>query len=196
MKKLLCALCLVLVLGSLAGCADKNSGKAKGAKLADDDAIFTVSYNYIRPSIHDDDIPGYCEEHGFKQITKNDDGTYTFRQDRAAYEEQMADRKASLMEYLEDILTNEEFGAYVLSYDLDADNAFRHVTITVDSEKYLAAEDHTDIIGEYILSVYQYFMEDSEDDPAVTVDIVSESTGKTLNSVDFPQTGSSNDFLY
>ena len=50
MKKLLCALCLVLVLGSLAGCADKNSGKAKGAKLADDDAIFTVSYNYIRPS--------------------------------------------------------------------------------------------------------------------------------------------------
>ena len=196
MKKLLCALCLALSIFTLVGCADKDSGTAKGAKLADDDAIYTVSYNYIRPSIHDDDIPGYCEEHGFKQITKNDDGSYTFRQDRTAYEEKMADRKASLIEYLGDILTNNEFGAYVVSYDLDEDNDFRHVTITVDSEKYLAAEDHTDLIGEYILSVYQYFMEDSEDDPAATVDIVSESTGKTLNSVSFPQTGSSNNFLY
>lgn len=196
MKKLLAALSLVLLLALLVACSDGETGTAKGTELADDDAIFTVSYNYIRPSIHDDDIAGYCEEHGFKQITKNEDGSYTFRQARAAYEEKMDDRRSSLIGYLEDILTNEEFGAYVLSYDLDEDNAFENVTITVDSEAYLLAEDHTDLIGEYVLSVYRYFLEDSAGDPDMTVSIVSEATGKTLNSMEFPQVGTSSQYYY
>lgn len=187
MKKLLCVVCVVFLLAALAACSDGDTGKAKGTELADDDAIFTVSYSYIRPSIHDDDISGYCEEHGFKQITKNEDGTYTFRQARAGYEEKMADRKSSLIGYLDDILTNEEFGAYVVSYDLDEDNGFKDVTINVDSEKYLMTEDHTDLIGEYVLSVYRYFLEDSAGGPEMTVSIVSESTGKALNTVSFPQ---------
>lgn len=195
MKKTICAACLLVMLALLASCGDTNTGKAGGVTLADDDAIFTVTYSYIRPSIHDDDISGYCEEHGYKQITKNEDGSYTFRQDRAAYEEKMADRKSSLLTYLDDLLTNEEFGAYVLAYDLDEENDFRAVTLTVDSEAYLAADDHSDLIGEYILSVYQYFMEDSEPDPAATVSVVSATTGKTLATTSFPQTSSSS-YLY
>ncbi len=183
MKKLSFLLCLILTLGVLFGCS-KNTGTV--GELADDDAIYTVSFNYIRPSVKDDDIEGYCKEYNFKQITKNDDNTYTFRQDRAAYEEKMADRKAKLIGYLEEMLANDDFGQFVLSYELDAENDFRNVTITVDSEKYLEATDYSDLIGEYILSVYQYFMEDSDPEPGCTVEFISASTGKVLNTLEFP----------
>jgi hypothetical protein len=180
------AACVVLAICLLAGCSDSES--ATVGELADDDAIFTVTYAYIRPTIHDDEIETYCEEHGFKQITKNEDGSYTFRQDRTAYEEKMADRKASLIEYLEEFLTNDEFGAYVLDYDLDEDNDFRDVTITVDSTAYLDATDQTDLLGEYIIGVYQYFM---EDDAGTTISYVSSTTGKVLNSETYPSTSTS-----
>lgn len=184
MKKLCFVLCLVLTLGVLFGCS-KDTGTV--GELADDDAIYTVSFNYIRPSVKDDDIKGYCEEYNFKQITKNDDGTYTFRQDRTVYEEKMADRKAKLIGYLEEMFATDDF-AYVLSWELDEDNDFRNVKITVDSEAYLEAFDISDLIGEYILSVYQYFMEDSEPEPGCTVEFISDSTGKVLNTLEFPLT--------
>jgi hypothetical protein len=179
------AACVVLAICLLAGCSDSESTTV--GELADDDAIFTVTYAYIRPTIHDDEIKTYCEEHGFKQITKNEDGSYTFRQDRTAYEEKMADRKSSLIEYLEEFLTNDEFGAYVLDYDLDEDNDFRDVTITVDSTAYLDATDQSDLLGEYIVGVYQYFM---EDDAGTTISYVSSTTGKVLNTATYPSTSS------
>ncbi len=198
MKKCCCAVCLTLLLGLLAACSSEPEAAATVTELADDDAIYTVSYNYIRPTIHDDEIAEYCEEHGFKQITKNEDGTYTFRMDRDLYEQEMEDRRTSLIEYLEEILTDDTFSTFVLDYDLDEENDFREVSITVDSAVYLETDVYYDLIGEYILSVYQYFMEDSEAEPGTTVSFISGSTGQVLDSYEFPQSSgtSAEDYIY
>ncbi len=188
MKKLCLVLCLALVLCIFAGCADDTASSVNGT-LEDDDAIFTLTYNDIRPSIHDDEIDAYCEEHNYKQITKNEDGSYTFRQDREAYDEVMTARRESLVNYLNDTLTGEAFGEFVVEYDLDEENSFREIVITVDYEKYSASEDCTDLIGNYIVYAYHRYMEDTDPEPGCTVEYVSASTGVTIQTYEFPSAG-------
>ncbi len=205
MKKFLSlALCAALLAASLAAFTSCSSGQTKSTassasaastensesserSLEVDKGLLDVTITFPASMFKDGGISDEnikdAQAEGVK-VTKNSDGSVTYKMSKATHKKLMEEMKKSTSDSLSKLKTS---GDYESISDVKFDNNFSTITITVDKEKY---EDSMDAFAGLNAGLqgmfYQLFDGKGQNSIKVKVDFVDKNSGKVLDSVTYP----------
>ncbi|WP_404407917.1 hypothetical protein [Jeotgalibacillus malaysiensis] len=131
-----------------------------------------------------DQVIADAKEDGAKDVTKNDDGSLTYKMSKSDHKEMMQEIETGLEESLNDIVEGEDF---VSIKDISHNDSFEEFTVTVEKETY---ENSFDGFGILTLGmsgmIYQVYDGEDMDSAKVTVSIVDEATGEEFDTYVYP----------
>ncbi len=206
MKKQLTALMLILLL-LVAGCSsttkeDKDAGtnekqkdevskeeESEGAVAVDKgllDVVVTVPASFFEDEDEDiNDIAAEAKENGMKSAVVNDDDSITYKMSKAKHKELMTEMKNNLIEYSDDLLSDEDFTSIK---DITYTKKFTEFTIVVEKEAFENSFDGFAVFGLGMSGIYyQLFDGVNPEKLNVTIHTVDESTGEKIGTMNFPE---------
>ncbi|MDZ5712617.1 hypothetical protein [Jeotgalibacillus haloalkalitolerans] len=131
-----------------------------------------------------DQLIAEAKEDGAKDVTKNDDGSLTYKMSKSDHKEMMQEIEAGMEESLNELITGEDF---VSIKDISHNDSFDEFTVTVEKE---AFENSFDGFGILTLGmtgmIYQVYDGEDIDSAKVTVSIVDEATGEEFDKYVYP----------
>lgn len=131
-----------------------------------------------------EEVIAKAKEDGVKDIIVHDDGSLTYKMSKSVYNKMMKDIEVSLLEYIEDIKSNEEYQSI---HDITHNKSFTEFTLLVDQEAYENSFDGFVTLGIGLTSMYyQLFAEGSQDSYKTTIFLKNEATGEVFNTVVYP----------
>ncbi|QQK78503.1 hypothetical protein HUG20_00200 [Salicibibacter cibi] len=124
------------------------------------------------------------EEDGIEEVAENEDGSVSITMTGEAHQEMMAEMEQEANEYIEEIVTNDEFASIE---DVTANDSFDDITFVVDQEQYENSFDGFAAFGVSIWALmYQGFDGVDEEEMEVTIHLESAEDGEVFDSVTYP----------
>lgn len=97
-----------------AGKEVKENGENKGEKVEVDKGLLNVEINLPESFFEGEDIDeviAEAKEEGVAEVTKNDDGSLTYKMSKSKHKEMIAEMKESLLEYVDELISNEDYSS-------------------------------------------------------------------------------------
>lgn len=203
MKKNVATL-LLLMLVLIAGCSSnevKNSNQEQSEKadeveksedtnvaVAVDKGLLDVEITIPGSFFPDEDlneVAANAKESGMKSATVNPDDTITYKMSKAKHKELMTEMKNNLVEYTDDLVSNDEFSSIK---DITYDKNFKEFSMVVDQEVFENSFDGFAVLGLGMAGMfYQLFDGINSDKLDVTIHSVNEATGERIETVNYPK---------
>jgi PBP1b-binding outer membrane lipoprotein LpoB len=192
MKKILMVLATLILL---AACSSEETSKKeskedtakKDESVEVDKKLFNVEVTLPASMFEDeslDTIKAEAKENGIKEVTKNEDGSITYKMSKSTHKKMLKEISASIDETIEETKTSEDF---VSIKDITHNGSFSEFTMVVNKEKY---ENSMDAFATMSLGMsgmlYQMYDGVSEDEYSVTINVEDETTGETFGEVVYP----------
>lgn len=197
MKKRLLAILLFTLL-TMAACASKDDANEQADKstqednkteeMAVDKGLLNVEVTIPASFLEGEDIDSViaqAKEDGIKDVKKNDDGSVTYKMTKAQHKEMMKEMKASVTEYADSLINDEDFPSI---QDIQHNDDFSKFTIEVDKEVFENSFDGFATLGLVMSGMfYQLYDGVDADKLNVTIDTVDQSTGEVFSTVNYPE---------
>lgn len=202
MKKLLILLLTLLLSILLIACSngDDSGKKTDGADKASEESLkvdkglINVEVTIPATLYEGQDIDSIISEaknSGIKEVTKNDDGSLTYKMSKSEHKEMMKDLKEGIVKSVEELKTSEDFASI---NDVAYNKSFSEFTLTVNKEKF---EGSFDAIASFGLALagmyYQLFNGADVKDYKVTINFKDESNGEVFDTMVYPEALNEND---
>lgn len=192
---------LLLTVLTLAACSSKDDANDKadngkqedkteetGESVAVDKGLLNVEVTIPASFLEGEDIDtvvAQAKEDGIKDAKKNDDGSVTYTMSKAKHIEMMQEMKASVTEYVDELINGEDF-ASIKNVEYNKD--FSKFTLEVDKEAFENSFDGFAALGLAMSGMfYQLFEGVDEEKLNVTIETVDHSTGEVFGTVDYPE---------
>lgn len=193
LKKFL-VLVFILLLGTVITACGKDDAKSnqesesKTESIEVDKGLLNVEITLPASMFEGQDIETVISEakkDGVDEVTKNDDGSLTYKMSKAKHKEMMNEMKDSILEGIEETKTGEDF---VSIKDVTYNKDFSEFTMIVDKEKFENSFDGFAAMGLGIQGMYyQLFNGANPDDYKVTIIIKDEDSGEVLDTIVYPE---------
>ncbi|WP_432361517.1 hypothetical protein [Sporosarcina sp. UB5] len=166
---------------------DKKTEETSGA-VAVDKGLLNVEVTIPASFLEGEDIDSVvaqAKEDGIKDVKKNDDGSVTYKMTKAKHKEMMLEMKASVTEYVNELINDEDFASIK---DIKHNKDFSKFTLVVDKDAY---ENSFDVFASLGLAMsgmfYQLYDGVDAEKLNVTIDTVDQSTGEVFGTVNYPE---------
>ncbi len=184
------AVCMILLVACSADKDKKentdNNKQADEQKMNVDKGPLNVEITLPASLFEGEDIDSVIadvEKEGIK-VTKNEDGSLTYKMSKAKHKEMMKEMEASLEESIKEIKESDD---YVSIKDITHNKAFSEFTLVVDKKKY---EDSMDSFAIFTLGItgmmYQVYSGVDPDDYQVKILTKDEATKDVLDETIYP----------
>ncbi|PID23334.1 hypothetical protein [Sporosarcina sp. P7] len=201
------ATAMLLMLALIAGCtsSEENDSKKvnpeqsdKGTKserseetsraVAVDKGLVDVEVTIPSSFFPDDDlneVATKAKESGMKSATVNPDDTITYKMSKAKHKELMSKMKNNLVEYTDELVSNDDFSSIK---DITYDKNFKEFSMVVDQEAIENSFDGFAVLGLGMAGMfYQLFDGVNSEQLDVTIHSVNEATGERIGTVNYPK---------
>lgn len=185
---------LALAVLALAACgADKEASKTSSDKkesetedFAVDKGLLNVEITMPASFVEGDDVDATIKEaeaEGIK-VTKNEDGSLTYKMSKSEHKKMMKDIKTNAEKSIDEIKTD---GTFPSVKDITYNNSFSKYTLTVDKAAYENSMDSWSIIGIGITGMmYNLFNGEDMDKMKINIDVKDEATGEVFDTTVYP----------
>ncbi len=183
--------------GALADTSDVSSETSTEGDALDLDAIgdievdenlltmeFTVPADYV-DGTSQEELDAFAEEHGYKSVTLNEDGSATYVMTKGQHKEMMDEMAESINTDLAKMIGSEDYPTIT---DITANDDFTEFTITTTSTELGLNESLAVIIFYMYGGMYNVFNGTPVDN--VHVDFVNADSGEIIGSSDSSETES------
>jgi len=200
MKKMLFVIFLSL-LAILSACSasddgdkevmkDKEEGnktEETGGALEVDKGLLNVEVTIPSTFMEGEDIDQVvadAKENGIKNVTKNEDGSVTYKVSKAQHKEMMKEMKTNLASYVEELVSSEDFTSI---QDIKHNGAFSEFTVVVDQEAFEGSFDGFATLGLAMSGMYyQAFNGTNAEKLKVTINTKDADTGEIIGTAVYP----------
>jgi len=197
LKKMLFAI-LMSVMFTLTACSPSNDSNKEekqagekteesGGALEVDKGLLTVEVTIPATFIEGEDIDNVVAEakkDGIKDVTKNEDGSVTYKMSKAQHKKMMKEMKTSVTTYVDEIVNDEDFASI---QDIKHNGSFSEFTVVVDKAAYENSFDGFAMLGLAMSGMYyQAFEGTNADKLNVTVHSKDASTGEIFGTTVYP----------
>ncbi|WP_342556694.1 hypothetical protein [Lysinibacillus sp. FSL P4-0201] len=171
---------LFILLGVLiSGCSE---GQEKGSKDGGDVEVTIPALFFEGQDI--DSVISKAKSSGMKEVSKNDDGSLTYKMSETEHKEMMKGLKEGILASVDELKTSEEFKSIK---DVTYDKSFSEFTLSVNKEEF---DNSLDTMASFGLALtgmyYQLFNGVDEKDYKVKVIFKDESNGDVINTIVYP----------
>jgi hypothetical protein len=196
MKKLIFA-ALLLLIALLTACNADEEGKANEAQQQEketdseginvDKGLFNVEVTLPASFFEGRDIDqsiAEAEKEGI-EVTKNEDGSLTYKMSKTKHKEMMSEMKTSLLETIEDLKNGEDFASIK---DVEYNKDFSEFTLWVDRNEYENSFDGFAVFGLGLSgAMYQLFDGADPENYNVRLVVKDEATKEIIGEANYPK---------
>lgn len=185
----------IMVLLLLAACSSgNNAGQEVSENDPDQDGKVEVDKGLLNVELHlpasffegedIDEVIAEAKEEGVAEVTKNNDGSLTYKMSKSKHKEMMADMKDGLIEYVDELTTSEDYPSIK---EVTYHKSFNEFTVVVDKEAYESGFDGFATLGLGMSGLYyQLFNGANMEESKVTIHVEDEATGEVFGSMVYP----------
>ncbi|MBH5317100.1 hypothetical protein I6N90_04660 [Paenibacillus sp. GSMTC-2017] len=131
-----------------------------------------------------DQVIAAAKEKGVGEVTKNADGSLTYKMSKTVYNKMLKELKGTTIEYVESLKNGVD---YTSIKDVTYNESFSEFTLIVDKEAYESSLDGMASLGLFFsASLYQLFEGVSNEKLKITVNVQDEKTKEIISTKDFP----------
>ncbi|MNI00086.1 hypothetical protein D3C73_528730 [compost metagenome] len=131
-----------------------------------------------------DEVIAKAKEDGVGEVTKNDDGSLTYKMTKSKHKEMMKEVESSLLKSIDDMKNSGNFKSIK---DVSHNKSYSEYTISVDQKAYKNSFDAFASLGLGITGMYyQLFNGVSVDDYKVTISVKDADTGNVFDTIVYP----------
>ncbi|MCV9886702.1 hypothetical protein [Metabacillus halosaccharovorans] len=131
-----------------------------------------------------DTVIADAKKEGVKEVTKNEDGSLTYKMSKAKHKEMMEELKTGILETIEETKNSED---YVSIKDITHNDSFSEFTLVVEKSAY---EDSMDGFAAFGLGIsgmyYQLYNGVDPDDYKVTIFLKDEASQEVFDEIVYP----------
>lgn len=195
MRRWMYILLAALVMMVLASCSsneqekntsDKTAEKTEEQGVTVDKGLLNVELTLPATMFEGENIDSIiadAKKEGIK-VTKNEDGSLTYKMSRAQHKKMMKEMEKSIIESIEETKTSED---YVSIKDITYNHSFTEFTMVVDKKSYENSMDGFAAFGLGMQGAfYQLYNGEDPDDYKVTIFLKDAATGKVFDEIVFP----------
>lgn len=182
---------LFLLSFSLIACSsnDSDSKKEKQDSVEVDKGLLTVEVTipasfYEGEDVNVEEIITEAEKDGVKKVTKNEDGSLTYKMSKSQHKKMLKDMESEIQQTIKEIESNEDF----TSIDsIKSNQSYDEFTLSVNQSEYENSMDGFATLGLAMQSMfYQLFSGVDEEDYQVTIHLKNKDTSKVFDTVVYP----------
>lgn len=197
LKKIFIAV-LIAVVFIVSACSASNDSKKEekpdekkteetGGALEVDKGLLTVEVTIPATFMEGEDIDNVvaeAKEDGIKDVTKNEDGSVTYKMSKAQHKKMMKEMKTNVTTYVEEIVKDEDFASI---QEIKHNATLSEFTVVVDKAAYENSFDGFAALGLAMSGMYyQVFDGTSGDKLNVVVHTKDVSTGEIFGTAVYP----------
>ncbi|MCQ5364732.1 hypothetical protein NOW01_06890 [Anoxybacillus salavatliensis] len=192
MKKFYLLALIFSVFVFLVACDNEKSSKTNISENSKKDDSISVDKNLldvevtIPSSLFEgqdlDKVIDEAKQDGIKEVTKNPDGSLTYKMTKDKHRELMDEMESGIKEMIEELKKDESFGAI---QDIMYNDGFSEFTMVVDKSSFENSFAGLATLGLGINGMY-YQVLDGVKDFKVTVNIKDASTDEVLETIVYP----------
>ena len=182
---------LSLLSFSLIACSsnDNDSKKERQNSVEVDKGLLTVEVTipasfYEGEDVNVEEIITEAEKDGVKKVTKNEDGSLTYKMSKSQHKKMLKDMESEIQQTIKEIESNEDF----TSIDsIKSNQSYDEFTLSVNQSEYENSMDGFATLGLAMQSMfYQLFSGVDEEDYQVTIHLMNKDTSKVFDTVVYP----------
>lgn len=166
---------------------DQKQEEKEGEAVNVDKGLLNVELTLPASFFEGEDIDTVIAEakkEGVSEVTKNEDGSLTYKMPKSEHKKMMTEMGTSITESIEEMKSSED---YVSIKDVTHNKSYTEFTLLVDKESYENSMDGFSIFGLGLQgSMYQMFNGANPEDYKVTVSVKDEVTGEVFDEVIYP----------
>ncbi len=197
MKKMLIGI-LIAVVVIVSACSTSNDSnkeeKQEGKKTEETGGALEVDIGLLNVEVtipstfieaeDIDNVVAKAKEDGIKDVTKNADGSVTYKMSKAQHKEMMKEMKTNITTYVDELINDEDFTSI---QDIKHNATLTEFTVVVDKAAYENSFDGFATLGLAMSGMYyQAFDGTSGDRLNVTVYSKDASTGAIFGTAVYP----------
>lgn len=201
MKKQLLAIMMAMAL-LLAACSSTEDSKGKDEKnkedatnteetsgaVAVDKGLLNVEVTIPATFLEGEDLDtvvAEAKEEGIKDVTKNADGSVTYKMTKAKHKEMMEEMRVNVTQYVDELISDENFASI---QDIEYNKDFSEFTMTVDKAAFENSFDAFATLGLAMSGMfYQLYDGVKSDKLNVKLDLKDQATGEIFESIEYPE---------
>lgn len=194
---------LMLLVGLLAACSPDNPSENTGNNVENaeekqveeeeqegigvDKGLLNVEVTLPASFFEGDDIEEVIEKakaDGVSKVTKNEDGSLTYKMSKSKHKEMLSEMEESISEYVDELENDDDFPSIKeVSYKRN----FQEFTLKVEKEVFENSFDAFATIGiGFVGMYYQVFEGKDLEKNKVTIHLQDASTGENFDSIVYP----------
>jgi len=140
---------------------------------------------HLLDGVNTDEMIAKAKDDGIDRVSKNDDGSITYKMTTAQHEEILAELKTDLVELLDDLVND---GDYEAIKDVNHKPDFSEFTFKVDKEKFaLGGQENIIPRVAYGGLLYRIYEGNNVDELQVKVVKIDDNTGETFGTITYPE---------
>lgn len=193
----------MLLVGLLAACSPDNPSENTGNNVENaeekqveeeeqegigvDKGLLNVEVTLPASFLEGDDIEEVIEKakaDGVSKVTKNEDGSLTYKMSKSKHKEMLSEMEESISEYVDELENDDDFPSIKeVSYKRN----FQEFTLKVEKEVFENSFDAFATIGiGFVGMYYQVFEGKDLEKNKVTIHLQDASTGENFDSIVYP----------
>lgn len=176
----------------LVACSSDEEDKSQDHQAEEDGQSVDVDKGLLNVEItlppelfEDEDLDQVIEnakEQGVSEVTKNDDGSLTYKMSKSVYNEMLKEIEASVVDAVEEAKQNAES-----INDITYNKGLSDFTLVVDRQGFENSFDGFVSITLGISGIYyQIFTGENVDDAKVTINVEDEASGEVFDTIVYP----------
>ncbi|MGG3891757.1 hypothetical protein [Metabacillus fastidiosus] len=166
---------------------DEKSGKQEKEETVDvKKGLLNVEITLPASMFEDQDIDTViadAKKEGVTEVTKNEDGSLTYKMTKAKHKEMMQELEKSILETIEETKNSKD---YVSIKDITHNDSFSEFTLVVDKAKYENSMDGFAALGLGMSGMMYQIYNGSDPDTKVKIFIKDEATQEVFDETVYP----------
>lgn len=131
-----------------------------------------------------DEVIAEAEENGAKEVTKNEDGSLTYKMSKSEHKKMMDEMEKEMITFIDEMETSEDYPSI---QKVEYNKSFTEYTVVVDQEAFESGFDGFGLLGLAIQSMYyQVFDGVKEEDYQTTVHMKNAETSEVFDTIVYP----------
>lgn len=167
--------------------AQQNETEIEDGGINVDKGLFNVEITLPAVFFEGEDIDSILKnaEDEDMKVTKNDDGSITYKVSKEKHKELMKELEISIIESVDEMINSEDFASIK---DITYSKKFSEFTLSVDKNAYENSFDGFAVLGLGMSgSMYQLFNGADIDDYNVKIIVKDESTQEVIGEANYPE---------
>jgi len=201
-KFIILLLIAMLALGPLTACGNNTSNVSNAIKESEEqkseaDAVkvekgllsveITIPKSLLAPDggeINYDEIINKAKEDGVKDVVINEDGSITYKMDKAQHDKMMTELRKNVKDTFDELINGEDFPSIK---EIKSNESFSEIVVVVDRERFENSLDGLGVLGIVFPSMlYQVFDGAKPENCKVIVNLKDIATNEIFNTVIYP----------